>query len=144
MILANEWANREDSITNPRSRHHSPDLDIDPKDQLHSGSRRVRQKGRRGRYGDLETADMVAAGYINNDHDDNRDGPRRGKTYYGSSSRGAGCDSRPKIEWHQRRDQPPPSTKELLNGGVPGTPTLTRMGGENRHISSSSARNSFG
>jgi hypothetical protein len=31
---------------------------------------------------------MVAAGYINNDHDDNHDGPRQGNTYYGSS-RGA-------------------------------------------------------
>jgi hypothetical protein len=39
--LANEWANREDSIANPRSRRRSPDHDVDPKDQLHSGSRRV-------------------------------------------------------------------------------------------------------
>jgi hypothetical protein len=60
---------------------------------------------------------MVAAGYINNDHDDKRDGPRQGNTYYGSSSRGIGRDSRPKTEWHQRRDQPPPSMEELHNGG---------------------------
>jgi hypothetical protein len=60
---------------------------------------------------------MVAAGYINNDHDDNHDGPMQGNTYYGSSSRGAGHDSRPKTEWHRRRDQPPPSMEEQLNGG---------------------------
>jgi hypothetical protein len=76
MSLANELADGEDSIANPRSRRRSPDHDVDPKDQLHSRSWRVRQKGRRGRYGDSDTADMVAAGYINNDHDDNRDGPR--------------------------------------------------------------------
>jgi hypothetical protein len=60
---------------------------------------------------------MVAVGYINNDHDDNRDGPRQGNTYYGSTSRGVGRNSRPKIEWHRHRDQPPPSTEELLIGG---------------------------
>jgi hypothetical protein len=38
MSLANEWADGEDSITNPRSRPRSPDHDVDPKDQLHSGS----------------------------------------------------------------------------------------------------------
>jgi hypothetical protein len=70
----------------------------------------VRQKGRRGRYGDSDTADMVAAGYVNNDHDDNHDGPRQGNTYYGSS-RGVGHDSRPKMEWCRRRDRPPPSTE---------------------------------
>jgi hypothetical protein len=117
MSLANEWADGEDSIANPRSRRRSPDHDVDPKDQLHSGSRRVRQKGRRGRYGDPDTTDMVAAGYINNNYDDNHDGPRQGNTYYGSSSRGADRDSRPKTEWHRCRDQPPPSTEELLNGG---------------------------
>jgi hypothetical protein len=42
---------------------------------------------------------MVAAGYVNNDHNDNHDGPRQGNTYYGSSSRGASRDSRPKTEW---------------------------------------------
>jgi hypothetical protein len=98
--LANEWADGEDSIANPRSRRRSPDHNVDPKDQLDSGSRRVQQIGRRGRYGDLDTTDMVAAGYINNNHDDNRDGPRQGNTYYGSSSRGTGRDSRPKTEWH--------------------------------------------
>jgi hypothetical protein len=60
---------------------------------------------------------MVAAGYMNNNHDDNLDEPRQGNTYYGSSSRGAGRDSRPKTEWRRRRDQPPPSAEELLNGG---------------------------
>jgi hypothetical protein len=60
---------------------------------------------------------MVAAGYINNDHDDNRDGPRQGNTYYGSSSQGTGRDLSIKTEWHQRHDQPPSSTEELPNGG---------------------------
>jgi hypothetical protein len=95
MSLANEWADGEDSIANTRSRRRSPDHDADAKDQLHSGSRRVRQKGRRGRYGDSDPTDMVAVGYVNNDHDDNNDGPRQGNTYYGSSSQGAGRDSRP-------------------------------------------------
>jgi hypothetical protein len=117
MSLANEWADGEDSIANPRSHRRSPDHDVDPKDQLHSGSRRVRKKGRRGRYGDSDTTDTVAAGYINNDHDDNRDGRRQEHTYYGSSSRGAGRDSRPKMEWRRRHHQQPPSTEELLNGG---------------------------
>jgi hypothetical protein len=119
MSVTNEWADGEDSIANPRSRRCLPDHDVDAKDQLQSGSQRVRQKGRQGRYGDLDTADMVAAGYINNDHDDNHDRPRQGNTYYGSSSRGAGRDSRPKMEWHRRRDQPPPSTEELLNVRCP-------------------------
>jgi hypothetical protein len=57
---------------------------------------------------------MVAAGYVNNDHDDNHARPRQGNNYYGSSSRGDGRDSRPKTEWRQRRDQPP---EEMLNGG---------------------------
>jgi hypothetical protein len=60
---------------------------------------------------------MVAAGYVNNDHNDNHDGPRQGNTYYGSSSRGAGRDSRPKTEWRRRRDQPPISAEEMLDGG---------------------------
>jgi hypothetical protein len=76
MSLTNEWADGEDSIANPRSRRRSPDHDVDPKDQLHSGSRRVRQKVHRGCYGDSDTSDMVAVGYINNNHDENRDGPR--------------------------------------------------------------------
>jgi hypothetical protein len=58
---------------------------------------------------------MVAAGSVNNDHDDNHEGPRQGNTYYGS--RGASRDSRPKTEWRQRRDQPPISAEEMLNGG---------------------------
>jgi hypothetical protein len=60
---------------------------------------------------------MVAVGYVNNDHDDNHDVPRQGNTYYGSNNRGVDRDSRPKMEWRRRRDQPPPSTEELLNGG---------------------------
>jgi hypothetical protein len=60
---------------------------------------------------------MVAAGYVNNDHDDNHDGPRQGNNYYGSSSRGAGRDSRLKMEWRRRRDQPPLSAEKMLNGG---------------------------
>jgi hypothetical protein len=117
MSLANEWANGEDSIANLRSRRCSPNRDVDPKDQLHSGSRRVRQKGRRSHYGDSDAADMVAAGYVNNDHNDNHDGPRQGNTYYGSSSRGVSRDLRPKMEWRQRPDQPPISAEEMLNGG---------------------------
>jgi hypothetical protein len=39
MSLANEWADGEDSIANPRSLRRSPDRDVDPKDQLHFGSR---------------------------------------------------------------------------------------------------------
>jgi hypothetical protein len=119
MSLTNEWADGEDSIANPRNRRHSPDDDADAKDQLHSESRRVRQKGRRGCYGDIDPADMVVAGYINNDHDDNHDSPRQGNTYYGSSNRGAGHDLRQKTEWRRCHDQPPPSTEELLNGWCP-------------------------
>jgi hypothetical protein len=62
-------------------------------------------------------ADMVAAGYINNDRDDNHDGPRQGNNYYRSSSRSAGRDSRPRTEWHRRRDALPLSAEEMLNGG---------------------------
>jgi hypothetical protein len=60
---------------------------------------------------------MVAAGYVNNDHDDNHDGPRQGNNYYGSSSRSVGRDSRPRTEWRRRRDAPPLSAEEMLNGG---------------------------
>jgi hypothetical protein len=60
---------------------------------------------------------MVAAGYLNNDHGDNHDRPRQGNTYYGTSSRGAGRDSRPKTDWHRRRDPPPISVEEMLNEG---------------------------
>jgi hypothetical protein len=60
---------------------------------------------------------MVAAGYVNNDHNDYHDGPRQGNTYYGSSSRGADCNSRPKTEWRQCHDQPPISAEEILKGG---------------------------
>jgi hypothetical protein len=98
MSLANEWANGEDSIAAPRSHHRSAERDVDAKDQFHTSSRK---KGRRNRYDDADATDMVAAGYVNEDRDDNRDGPRRGNNYYGSSSRGAGHDSRPKIEWRR-------------------------------------------
>jgi hypothetical protein len=60
---------------------------------------------------------MVAAGYINNDHDDNHDGPRQENNYYGSSSRSASRDSRPRTEWHRRRDAPPLLAEEMLNRG---------------------------
>jgi hypothetical protein len=143
MSLANEWADGEDSIAVPRSRRRSADRDVDPKDQFHSSSRK---KGRRNRYEDTDTADMVAAGHINNDRDDNHNRPRQGNNYYESSSRGAGRDSRPKTEWRRRRDQMPLSAEEMLNGGeggVPGTPTSTRMEGKNPRISSSSAGSSF-
>jgi hypothetical protein len=60
---------------------------------------------------------MVAAGYVNNDHDNNQDALRQGNTYYRSSSRGADHDSRPKTKWHRRRDQPPLSAEEMLNRG---------------------------
>jgi hypothetical protein len=73
MSLANEWADGEDSISAPRSRRQSAERDGDAKDQFHNSSRK---KGRRNRYDDAEATDMVAAGYINEDHDDNRDGPR--------------------------------------------------------------------
>jgi hypothetical protein len=101
MNLANEWANGEDSIVAPKSRRRSVERDIDAKDQFHTSSRK---KGRRNRYDGADATDMVAAGYVNNDHDDNRDRPRHGNNYYGSSSRSAGRNSRPKTEWHRRRD----------------------------------------
>jgi hypothetical protein len=82
MSLANEWANGEDSITAPRSRHRSAERDVDTKDQFHPVSRK---KGRRSRYDDTENAGMVAAGYVREDHDDNRDLPQRGNNYHGSS-----------------------------------------------------------
>jgi hypothetical protein len=111
MSLANEWADGEDSIAIHRSHRRSADHDVDPKDQFHSSSRK---KGRRSRYEDADTTDMVAAGYVN---DDNHDGPRQGNNYYGSSSRNAGRDSRPRTEWRRCRDAPPLSAEEMLNGG---------------------------
>jgi hypothetical protein len=98
MTLANEWADGEDSIAAPRSRRRLAERDIDAKEQFHNSSQK---KGRRNRYDDADTMDMVAAGYVNEDHDDNRDGARRGNNYYGSSSRSAGHDSRPKTEWRR-------------------------------------------
>jgi hypothetical protein len=98
MSLANEWADGEDSIVAPRSLCRSAERDIDAKDQFHTSSRK---KGCRNRYDDADATDMVAAGYMNEDRDDNRDGPRQGNNYYGSSSRSAGHDSRPKTEWRQ-------------------------------------------
>jgi hypothetical protein len=114
MSLANEWADGEDSITVPRSRRRSADHDVDPKDQFHSSPWK---KGCQNCYEDADTADMVAAGYVNNDHDDNHDGPRQGNNYYRSSSRSTGCDSRPRTEWRWRCDAPPLSAEEMLNGG---------------------------
>jgi hypothetical protein len=73
MSLANEWADGEDSITAPRSHRRSAERDIDVKDQFHSGSRK---KGHRNRFDDADNTDMVAAGYIHEDRDDNRDLPR--------------------------------------------------------------------
>jgi hypothetical protein len=73
MSLANEWADSEDSIAAPRSCRRSAERDIDAKDQFHSGSRK---KGRRNRFDDADNTDMVAAGYIHEDRDDNRDLPR--------------------------------------------------------------------
>jgi hypothetical protein len=96
MSLANEWADGEDSIAAPMSHRRSTECDVDAKDQFHSG---FRKKGRRNRFDNAENIDMVAAGYIYEDRDDNRDLPRRGNNYYGSSSRSASRDSRPKTEW---------------------------------------------
>jgi hypothetical protein len=73
MSLANEWADGEDSIAAPRSRRRSAERDVDAKDQFHSGSRK---KGRRNCFDDAENTDMVAAGYLHEDRDDNRDLPR--------------------------------------------------------------------
>jgi hypothetical protein len=140
MSLANEWANGEDSIVTPRSRRRSAERDIDAKDQFHTSSRK---KGRRNRYDDADATDMVAAGYVNEDRDDNRDRTRRGNNYYDSSSRSAGRDSRPKTEWRRRRDQPQLSAEELLDGGAQDTRTSIKMGSEDPLISSLSAGNSF-
>jgi hypothetical protein len=68
MSLANEWADGEDSIAASRSRRRSAERDVDAKDQFHTNSRK---KGHLSRYDDADTTDMVAAGYVNNDHDDN-------------------------------------------------------------------------
>jgi hypothetical protein len=73
MSLANEWADGKDSIAAPKSRRRSAERDVDAKDQFHSGSRK---KGRRNHFDDAENTDMVAAGYIHEDRDDNRDLPR--------------------------------------------------------------------
>jgi hypothetical protein len=96
MTLANEWADDEDSISAPRSRRRSAERDIDAKEQFHLGSQK---KGHRNRYGDMENTDMVAAGYVHEDRDYNRDLLRRGNNYHGSSSR----DSKPSKEWCRRQ-----------------------------------------
>jgi hypothetical protein len=72
MSLANEWADGEDSIAAPRSRRRSAERDIDAKDQFHNSSRK---KDHRNRYDDADATDMVAVGYVNEDRDDNHDGP---------------------------------------------------------------------
>jgi hypothetical protein len=71
MSLANEWADGEDSIAAPRSRRRSTERDVNAKDQFHNSSRK---KGHRTRYDDVDATDMVAAGYVNEDRDDNCDG----------------------------------------------------------------------
>jgi hypothetical protein len=76
MSLANEWADGEDSIAAPRSRHRSAEHDVDAKDQFHPCSRK---KGRRNHYDDMENTDMVAVGYVHEDRDDNRDLLMRGE-----------------------------------------------------------------
>jgi hypothetical protein len=73
MSLANEWANGEDSIAAPRSCRRSAKRDVDAKDQFHNSSRK---KGRQNRYDDADAPNMVAAGYVHEDRDDNRDGAR--------------------------------------------------------------------
>jgi hypothetical protein len=71
MSLANEWADGEDSIMAPRSRRRSAERDVDAKDQFHNSSQK---KGRQNRYNDADAPDMVAAAYIHENRDDNRDG----------------------------------------------------------------------
>jgi hypothetical protein len=74
MSLENEWADGEDSIAAPRSRRRrSAEHDVDAKDQFHNSSQK---KGCRNRYDNADTTNMVAAGYVNEDHDDNLDGAR--------------------------------------------------------------------
>jgi hypothetical protein len=82
MSLANEWADGEDSIAAPRSHRRSAERDVDTKYQFHPGSRK---KGRWSRYDGTENIGMVAAGYVREDHDDNRNLPRWGNNYQGSS-----------------------------------------------------------
>jgi hypothetical protein len=72
--------------------------------------------------------DMVSAGYVNNDRDNNHDGPRQGNNYYGSSSRSAGCDSRPRMEGCRCRDAPPLLAEEMLNGGCTGHTYIDKDG----------------
>jgi hypothetical protein len=67
MSLANEWADGEDSIAAPRSHRQSAEHDVDAKDQFHTSSQK---KGRRNRYDDADATYMVAAGYVNEDHDE--------------------------------------------------------------------------
>jgi hypothetical protein len=112
MSLANEWADGEDSIAAPKSRLRSAERDVDAKDQFHPGSRK---KWRRSRYDDAKNADMVAAGYVHKDRDDNRDLPRQGNNYHGSSRRSTSHDSKPSKEW--RRRQPQLSAEEMLDSG---------------------------
>jgi hypothetical protein len=73
MSLANEWADGKDSIAAPGSRRWSTERDVDAKDQFHPGSQK---KGHQNRYDDTENTDMVAAGYVHRDHDDNHNLPR--------------------------------------------------------------------
>jgi hypothetical protein len=111
MSLTNKWASGEDSIAAPRSHRRSAERDINAKGQFHTISRK---KGRQNRYDDADATDMVAAGYVNKDRDDNRDGPRRGNNYR-QQERWPRFEA--KMEWRRRRDQPPLSAEEMLDGG---------------------------
>jgi hypothetical protein len=57
----------------PTSHRRSVERDVDAKDQFHNSSRK---KGCWNRYEDADAPDMVAAGYVHEDRDDNRDGAR--------------------------------------------------------------------
>jgi hypothetical protein len=57
MSLANEWADGEYSIMNPRNRHRSSGEGNDVKEHF-SGAYRVRQKDRQSHYTDIDPADM--------------------------------------------------------------------------------------
>jgi hypothetical protein len=140
MSLANEWADGEDSIASPRSRRRSAERDVDTKDQFHTKSRK---KGRRSPYDNADTTNMVAAGYVNNDHDDNQDGPRRGNNYYEgvaevlAATRGQKRSGANVMTSHQHQ------RRRCSLEGAQGTPTSTKMECEDLLISTSSAGNSF-
>jgi hypothetical protein len=81
MNLANEWADGEDSIQNPRHcRRSSADGD-DVKDHPNLGTHRVHQRARWNRYSETDPINMVAGGYTNDQDDNHHDTPRRDITY---------------------------------------------------------------